>query len=373
MIAALLLAVVVGAGGLTWFAVRDSNHETGSPKPPTSTTEAPVPFEPSPDSAYRSAWLTYWDDGTGLASFKANAKRLDEFHPFWYEVQSATQIVTQGTTAFRQSAIQAAKSAGIKIVPTFTETLKPDAFVAFMSVADKRRQHVQAVCDIAKTNNFDGIDIDYEMFAIKVPQELVTPARDSFSAFIEELAPCLHDAGKTLQVTLLPKTNNDIYAPYLSSLTPGVFDYRRIGAAADFVRPMAYDNATPLTSAGSTDPLPWVRAVGEYARKHIPARKVVLGIALYGYDWTPGNTKSITARQAIGLAKQKGIEVKFDELTNSRYFEYQATDGSTHNVWFNTSSDTAERVKLARELGLAGVSYWALGNEDRDFWNSVVE
>jgi spore germination protein len=367
-----LLVVLLAAAAL-WWMNDDDNTPTLPGATPTSTTAATVPLEPSPTSAYRSAWLTYWDDGTGLDSFRANAEHLDEFHPFWFEVQGPTKIVTQGSPSFRQSALQIAKEAGVKVVPTLTESLKTEDFLAFMGPDDTRAQHVQAVCDLARDNDFHGIDIDYEMFAIKVSETNVIPARDAFSKFIQQLATCLHADDRTLQVTLLPKTSDSPYASYLSSLTPGVFDYKAIGAAADIVRPMAYDNATPLTASGSTDPLPWVREVGEYARKYIPARKVVLGISLYGYDWGPGGAKSITARQAPALARQKGASVLYSDRVHSRFFEYQTADGASRSVWFDTSADTAKRAALAKELGLAGVSYWALGNEDREFWASLPD
>jgi spore germination protein len=357
---------------VVWAASGDTDDGSGSaPTASSSTTEPTVPLEPSPDSSYRSAWLTYWDDGTGLNSFKANAGSFDEFHPFWYEVQGATKIVTQGSPAFRQSALQAARAAGVRIVPTLTETLKTPEFLAFMTPDDSRAQHVKTVCDLAKDNDFHGVDIDYEMFALNVTQANIEPARKAFTSFIEELSTCLHNAGKTLQVTLLPKTGDDVYASYLSSLAPGVFDYKAIGTAADIVRPMAYDNATPLTAAGSTDPLPWVKAVGEYSRKYVPARKVVLGLALYGYDWNVSGGKAVTARQAPGLARQTGASVLYNDRVKSRFFEYKAADETNHSVWFNTSADTAERAKVAKELGLAGVTYWALGSEDRDFWSSL--
>jgi spore germination protein len=367
IIAVALTFVAVAAAALYW-TTKDSDSKTVGLTPSTTTTEATIPLEKSDTSSYRSAWLTYWDDGTGLESFQANARQFDEFHPFWFEVRGATEIVTQGSTSFRQRALQTAKNAGVKVVPTLTESLKTKEFLQFMAPDDSRAEHVRTVCALANDNDFDGIDIDYEMFAIKVAPEDIAPAREAFSKFIRELAACLHADGRTLQVTLLPKTSDADYAPYLSSLAPGVFDYKAIGAAADIVRPMAYDNATPLTSSASTDPLPWVREVGEYARKYIPARKVVLGIALYGYDWGPNGAKSITARQAPALARQKNATVLHSDRVHSRFFEYRGSDGGMQSVWFNTSADTQERAQLATELGLAGVSYWALGNEDRDFW-----
>jgi len=138
------------------------------------------------------------------------------------------------------------------------------------------------------------------------------------------------------------------------------------------VRPMAYDHATPLTDPGSTDPVTWVKAVGEYARKFIPANKVVLGLALYGYDWGPSGAKPITARQAVALARTQNVELQYNDDLKSRYFSYKATDGTAHQVWFDTSADTKQRVNIAKELGLAGVSYWSLGNEDRDFTNYLA-
>jgi spore germination protein len=366
-----LIIAILGVLGIWWGADNLQNgQQTPTSNPPT--TEATVPFTPSPDSAYRSAWLTYLDDGTGLETFKANAKQFTEFHPFWYEAQSATTIAAQGSTTFRQSALQTAKSANVKVVPTITESLKTEPFLTMMNNPQSRTQHVNTVCQLAKDNDFAGIDIDYELFALNVSTANVEPAKAAFTGFITELATCLHNANKTLEVTLLPKTDDAAFAPYLTSIAPGVFDYKAIGEVADIVRPMAYDHATPLTKPGSTDPITWVKAVGEYTRKFVPANKVVLGLALYGYDWNAAGAKSITARQAIALAKAHDAELQYNDDFKTRYFEYKATDGTAHQVWFDTSADTKQRANIAKELGLAGVSYWSLGNEDRDFTNYLA-
>jgi spore germination protein YaaH len=116
----------------------------------------------------------------------------------------------------------------------------------------------------------------------------------------------------------------------------------------------------------------WVKAVAEYTRKFVPANKVVLGLALYGYDWNASGGKPITARQAVALARTQNAQLQYNDDLKSRYFEYKATDGTAHQVWFDTSSDTKQRANLAKELGLAGVSYWSLGNEDRDFMNYLA-
>lgn len=371
-----LIVAIVGTLIGVFVLSRTTTHDNAINSTTPATTALTVPFQPSTDSSYRSTWLVYWDDGTGLDSFKANAKQFKEFHPFWYETQSATNVAVQGNPTFRTSALQTAKDNNVAVVPTITENLKTDDFLAFMSDPAQRVQHVDTVCKLAKDNNFAGIDIDYELFALNVTNADVQPAKAAFSAFITGLATCLHDAGKKLEVTVLPKTDDSVFAPYLNSITPGVFDYYAIGQAADIVRPMAYDHATPLTQPGSTDPVTWVKAVGEYARTYIPAKKVVLGIALYGYDWdVSGNkptAKSITARQAIALAKSQNATLQYNDDNKTRYFEYKAANGDSHQVWFDTSADTKLRASLAKELGLAGVSYWSIGNEDRDFGNYLI-
>lgn len=365
---AIAVAATIASGALIATVFWRGESPASSSDTHIETTELTVPFEPHPDSTYRSAWITYWDDGTGLKSLRANAKQLTVIHPFWYETRSATDIAVQGNATFRNAVLQVARDNGLKVIPTITETLKTPEFIAMAGNKPTRTQHVDALCKVAKDNNFDGLDIDYEMFALNVNAENVEPARQAFSALISELSRCLHEANKTLEVTVLPKTDNSEYAPYLTSLAPGVFDYRVIGEFADVVRPMAYDHTTPLTQPGSTDPVEWVRAVGHYTRKHIPARKVVLGLALYGYDWKPGSAKAITARQAPITAARNNSEIKFDPVSKSRHFEYTDSDGLLHTVWFNTSADTKERVQLAKELQVAGVSFWAIGSEATDFW-----
>lgn len=73
--------------------------------------------------------------------------------------------------------------------------------------------------------------------------------------------------------TDLPEGSWDYYA--------GVYDYKRIGAAADFISLMSYDDPY---STGPVANIEWFKKTVTYAQL-IPAKKLSVGIPVYGWIW----------------------------------------------------------------------------------------
>ena len=73
-----------------------------------------------------------------------------------------------------------------------------------------RSEHVGALVELAVSNDYDGVDIDYEHFSrgIRAPQTRATE-REAFSAFIAELASAMHDAGKVVTVDVPVEAGDD--------------------------------------------------------------------------------------------------------------------------------------------------------------------
>lgn len=120
-------------------------------------------------------------------------------------------------------------------------------------------------------------------------------------------------------------------------------------------------------------PLNMVRRVAEYAVTEIPREKIRLGIPNYGYDWPLPYERGVTKAQSLGytdairLAIDHGVPIRFDETAKCPYFRYWQY-GIQHEVWFEDIRSMQASFDLIRELGLAGAGYWQLMRLFRSNW-----
>jgi spore germination protein len=121
-------------------------------------------------------------------------------------------------------------------------------------------------------------------------------------------------------------------------------------------------------------PINEVRKVINYAVSVIPPKKILMGMALYGYDWTlpytPGGefAEAIGNQEAIDRAGKYGADIKYDEKSQSPYYNYRDERGNEHVVWFEDARSVEAKYKLASEYGLRGVSYWVLAQPFPQNW-----
>jgi hypothetical protein len=170
-------------------------------------------------------------------------------------------------------------------------------------------------------------------------------------------------------LTVMPRTD-DSWSVWRSKLIPAVYDYAALGAVADRLRVMAYDQHAPNTGPGPIAGYPWVRAIAEYTGRHVPASKVDLGIPLYGRDWGRGEaTGTLTSASAGALAQRHGAQVVWDEEQHAPRFTYSRS-GVAHEVWFSDARSVGDRLHLARAYGFRA-AYWAPGQEDDATWRVV--
>ena len=135
-----------------------------------------------------------------------------------------------------------------------------------------------------------------------------------------------------------------------------------------------YSQGPPMAVA----PLNMVRRVVEYAVSEIPAEKILLGIPNYGYDWPlpyeRGTTRArtINNKEAVQLAIDFGVEIRFDETAQSPYFRYWQY-GIQHEVWFEDIRSIKGKFDLIQEFGLLGSGYWQLMNFFKANWLMMDE
>lgn len=265
--------------------------------------------------------------------------------------------------------IAAAHAAGVRPILTLTPFGADGAFnnllITELLADDAARARLNAEILLAvNTKGYLGVDVDFEY--------ILAEDRDSFSAWVGDLAALLHAGGYSLSVAVAPKT----YAGQPGLLYQGQ-DYAALGAVADYILVMTYEWGYTYSEPMPIAPLDWVRRVVEYAVTEIPPAKLDLGIANYAYDWTLPYVKGESRAETLGVieamrrAAEHGAEIMWDEAAYSPYYNYTVA-GVEHEVWFEDVRSLYGKLALINEFGLHGGGWWQLMRLNRPGWLQVA-
>jgi len=209
-----------------------------------------------------------------------------------------------------------------------------------------RKRLVSALAAELGRRGWDGVVLDLE--------RLPAPARAGYPALVADLKRA---AGDRPVLVAVP-------APDPGNPAAGEgYDLAALGAAADQVVLMAYDQHPAAGTPGPIAGLPWVERALDAATAAVPPEKLLLGVAGYGYAWPaagPGPARDLTVADGQALAAQPGSTAEFD--AGEGEWRVRAADGT--EAWYSDARSTALRAGLAAGRHLAGVALWRLGTED---------
>lgn len=304
------------------------------------------------------AFLVWWDQDGGLNTIKDRVDQFTNISPFWYELTSdgAIQLFENAEDKKVTSYL---RHNHIKILPSVSNEQTREPLASIIADSSRRAAHVDELVDLVVNRHYDGLHLNYE--------SLEAADKDNFTALVEELAAALHEEGKILSLSLHAKTDE-----------PGTWggpqaqDWSKLGAAADWLKLMAYDYHWSTSEAGAIAPIDWVEQVLQHAVTLIPRDKISLGIGLYGYDWVGSLGEGVTYGHVQNLARDYNVSIVFDDTTKSPHLSY-SQDSSAHEVWFENSASTKYKLDLAKDYGVGGINFWRLGDEDPGTWAAVSE
>lgn len=239
--------------------------------------------------------------------------------------------------------IAAARQQGVRPVLTLTPLGSDGRFnnnlvAALVQDQAMQRKLLWELGAVMQQKGYGGLDIDFEYIQAE--------DRVAFAGFVEFATQVMNLFDYPVSVALAPKTSRD--QPGL--LYEGV-DYRLLGEAANRVMLMTYEWGYTYGPPMAVAPINMVRRVVEYAISEIPNEKISLGIPNYGYDWplpyVRGTTKATTigTLEAIQLAIDHGVEIRFDDIAQSPYFRYWQY-GIQHEVWFEDVRSLQAKFEL---------------------------
>ena len=197
-----------------------------------------------------------------------------------------------------------------------------------------------------------GVVVDFE----EVPQK----TEKHLQEFIGELAPALHAVGLKLMISLPAQDDT--------------FDYAFYGKQCDAVVIMNYDQHWPAASPGPIAAQDWFMENLHDLLQAIPAQKMIVGIANYGYDWPEPTKKShpaakdLSVQEALLHAYESEAEVELDPASLNPHYSYSDDNDRTHQVWFLDAITAYNQMRTAERLGVQGTALWRLGSSDSSLW-----
>jgi spore germination protein YaaH len=355
-----------------------------------------------------SGWIPYWKASEGVKDARNNLDSFTEINPFTITVKNDGSLKDLGnlkkstwTKLFGE-----ARKNNIDIIPTVMWS-NTNYIKSVLMNSQSRKYHIDEIVKFVNKGKYDGIDIDYE--------GKKADTREYFSAFIIELKKGLGD--KQLACTIESRTDD---------AERRADDLSVIGDVCDQVRIMTYDQQrydAKLNDKKSGQPyipvadVDWVSKVVKYSKKYIPKEKIMLGVATYGREWEvtvkPNSFNSYASLWTVthDYSNDFANELNIEPIRNSAgelsfsYFDekspygdmlkkYKVPSGTLpanmaaaqalayanktkqtaffNIVWWSDAEAINQKMKLADELGLRGISIFKIdGTEDENLWDKI--
>ncbi len=236
------------------------------------------------------------------------------------------------------------------------------------------------------TNDIISSAIQYNLDGINVDFEALDPAvEDSYIQFIRELSLKCANNGIVLSV--------DNYVP--TDYT-AFYDRDEQAVFADYVIIMGYDeHYAGSEEAGSVASIGFVTKGVEDTLKEVPADQIILAMPFYTRVWelTPEageNTENgedgaadsyvnySLSSWAVGMGETQrlisanGAEPIWLDDAGQYYAEYE-NSGSIYQIWVEDATSLEEKLKVMDSYGLAGGSFWKLGLESSNVWDTIIK
>ena len=203
---------------------------------------------------------------------------------------------------------------------------------------------------------------------------------DAYIQFVRELSIKCGNNGLVLSI------DNYVPMPYTSF-------YNRSEQAkfADYVVIMGYDEHYAGSEEGSVSSIGWVKEGVENTLKEVPASQVILGMPFYTRLWelTPPATEEnadVTDTDptydvistVYSMKNLNTLLTNFEatpqwlEDCGQNYAEWEY-ENKIYKIWLEDSASAEARLKVMKENNLAGASFWKLGFESPEIWDTIIK
>jgi cellulose synthase/poly-beta-1,6-N-acetylglucosamine synthase-like glycosyltransferase/spore germination protein YaaH/peptidoglycan/xylan/chitin deacetylase (PgdA/CDA1 family) len=301
------------------------------------------------------------DDYTSLASLQAHYHDIDLLVPDLLHAVSADGALQAEQDTKLQTFLEGLQQRNVDLpVMTMVNNYDgqkgwcPPAFLQMIGNADARARLSRELEEYADAEHQPGIVVDFE--------SLPESNQKDFQSFIHDLSSDLHARNMKLMVGL--------------PAADWSYDYKYFASQADALILMNYDFHWTSSPPGPIAPQDWFQRNIDNILKIVPADKIVMGIANYGYDW-PAKSKqtpnpiaqSVTFQQGVVTAVESGADITYDPDTFNLHYSYEDAKNQVHVVWMLDGVTAYNQLRASERAGVRGTAMWRLGTEDPSMWS----
>lgn len=302
------------------------------------------------------AFTTYYypDDKASYNKMIQNAGSISSIATNTYTVDSKGNL--SGTVPTQQ--IEYANSNKIETLAMITNNFNGNTVKLLLESSTNRSLLINNILNTLKANNYKGVNIDFE--------NVYYYDRNYYTSFLKELYTQLNSKGFIVTASVPAKTNDNVKAAW-----SGAYDYKEIAKYTDQVIIMAYDEHSPDGASGPVASIDWVKNTIKYATTKMPASRIVLGVASYGYDWSKNGVKAYGIDSIFKLAENYNSNIQWSDVYKSPFFKYKDKLGVNHTVWFENSTSLSYKLDVVNDNNLSGIAIWRLGLENEAYWSTI--
>ena len=323
----------------------------------------------------RAAFFVSWDPNS-LASLKKHYKDIDLLMPEQLHAVSADGALTvvdyERIQTVKASPAEALSRLQQDKLHQWLRSLNPPFELPMMGLLNNYDGQVWRVKEmeelLASSDARSRLISDATQYAVIAKQagivvdfeEVPDASQENFQKFIGQFAPALHAVGLKLMIALPARDDS--------------YDYEFFGKETDAIILMNYDQHWLTSPPGPIAAQDWFEENLRQVLEVVPARKIVMGIANYAYDWTETAKKEkphaeeFSIQEALLHAYESESEVEFDAASLNPHYSYSDEQNHTHQVWLLDAVTAYNELRASERLGVQGTALWRLGSSDSSLW-----
>jgi spore germination protein YaaH len=273
--------------------------------------------------------------------------------------------------------IGAARANHVKLIPlVMNPGFDQPTIHRVLTVPAARTAAVANLASLCRDNHFDGIQFDFENVHVS--------DKAAFTSFVKASANALHAVGCSLSAAVVPRTSDDpgttSYRKWMFENWRGVYDYKALADAMDFLSYMTYAQHTGGSTPGPVAGYTWMEDALKFAlATGVPPEKISLGIPSYS-DWWFAVYETKTGARMRGndisfarvteLVEKYSLHPTWDDREKASYAMWPNA-GVYEHLWIEDARAFAAKLELVRKYKLRGYSVWVLGTEDPAVWPAL--